>query len=163
MKLNLLLNDPGGVRSGHLNVDPYVGPDDPLRTRGSPFNLTDLADKGEVTDLVALDILGFLPKPEVVRVLDHWVGLLAYGGTLTVTMLDIDEVARLLYLGKLSSEQAEQLVHGGGDEWKVRRSFTTAEKLAANLAARGLRVLKKRVGENCQSLVVAQRPPCPAS
>jgi hypothetical protein len=159
LKINLLLNDPGGVRSGHLNVDPYSPEDDPLRTRGSPFDLAPFADKGEVAELVALDVLGILPKPQVKAALDHWVGLLAFGGTITLTMTDIEEVARLVYLGKVSSEQAEGLIHGGADEWKVRRSFTTAEKLAANLQARGLRILKRQVVDNCQALVVARRPP----
>lgn len=147
MKLNLLLNNPGGVRSGYLNLEGEA-----------VTNLDDVADANEVTEIIALDVLCYFPNHLADQVLNHWLGKLAHGATITLGQPDIREIARAVLNRTIDLNVANELLYGsqqapGGE----RRNVLTMDQLVAVLESKGLKVLRKRIQDH-RCVVVAQRP-----
>jgi hypothetical protein len=158
VKISLLIDDPGGVRSGRLCIDPLAPEGDALRVRGDLADLSPFADDGEVECLEALDVLGAFPLARVPAVLQHWCGKLAIGGTITVSTLDPYEVGRALAGGVLRDTDATSLLYGSQtDWWKSRKSCLGLPDLSAALEARGLKVVR-RLARDYFALVTARRP-----
>lgn len=158
MKLNLLLNNPGGVRSGYTNVDP-IAPENSLDSvRCDVTNLDTVCDAGEASELVAHDILDYIPRAQVPKVLNHWLSRLAHGGTFVLSCVDLLEVSRALVAYRLPLEEANKLLHGEQREpWEFRKDSYSLAQLVGFLKDRGLTIQKKRV-ENFRAIVVATRP-----
>jgi hypothetical protein len=159
VKLNILLGDPGGARSGYLNVDPTApeGCDDG-RVRGEPHDLSALVDRAECAEVVAHEVLDYYPAALADGVLDHWLSLLARGGTLSLSAVDAREVARATLSGALTTDQRQELLHGAQREpWQVRKSTYTLAQLTEALSGRGYDVLAARV-QDCRAVVTARRP-----
>lgn len=158
MKLNLLINNPGGARSGYVNVDPIAPDGDADRIKGQLEDLNHVCDAAEVAEIVAHDILDFFPAPMADKVLDHWVSRLAHGGTLTVSVVDLLEVSRAFVARSLDTHQANELLHGKqGQPWEVRMATYHVPVLVDVLARKGLKIMMKRIS-NYRAVVVAQRP-----
>lgn len=158
MKLNLLLDNPADARPGWVNVDPFAPDGDPLRVRCDPTDLEPVADAGEADELLALGVIDYLPLPRADAVLGHWLSRLARGGTIAISAVDLLEVTKSLHNRLISVAEANVLLYGEQQkQWQFRQSSYTAGVLAAELTARGLRVLKKRVSD-FRAIVVAQRP-----
>jgi hypothetical protein len=157
MKINLLLAD-NSPRSGYTNIDPLAPPNDPLRKVGDFGDLNEHVDNAECDELVANDVLDFLPAHQIDEVLNHWVSKIRHGGTITVGGLDLREVARGLVKHELGIDDANLLIYGAQQAaWQHRRSATTIQNVLAAMASRGLRPLKKRV-ENYFYIITMERP-----
>lgn len=159
MKLNLLMDSPGDVRSGYVNVDPHAPQgDEHGRVRGDVFDLSHVADAGEVSEIVALDLLDSAPVAEAEAVLNHWLSRLAHGGRLTVSVVDLREVARSFLNGVLSTDEANALLFGAQDRpWRFKRAAYTLPQLVDAMASLGYRVLAKRV-QDFRAVVTVERP-----
>jgi hypothetical protein len=157
VKINLLLDSPN-LRSGYINVDPFAAVDDPYKVAGDVMNLDHLVEAGEATDLVALDIIDYAPLGAADMVLKHWQSKLGHGGTLTVSCVDLFEVARALWHRQLSLEDANSIVHGKqSKQWEFKKGSYSLKTLASTMEENGLHVLKKLVSDY-RAVVVAQRP-----
>lgn len=154
MKLNILMDDPGGVRSGYVNVDPFVQEGDRSRSWADPRNLSAVADPGECEEVVALGVLDCYPADAVDGVLDHWLSLLAHGGRLTVSVTDLREVARGFLAGAIGLDEANSLLHGGAVK---KASALDLLSLAEVLENKGYKILHKRV-VNRRAVVTCERP-----
>lgn len=140
-----------------MNVDNCAPMGDPKRTRGNVGDLSDLVDAGEAEEIVALDILDFFPGEMADQVLHNWLSRLSRGGKITVGVVDVREVARGLLDGRLTLDDAQELLHGRQTaEWDYRKSVFTLSHLVEVLTNLGLKVLKKRV-ENYRAIVTAER------
>ena len=158
MKVNLLLDEPAGVMPGWLNVDPLAPAGDEGRVNGDPANLSAFVDAGEVEELRALGVLDYLPRAVAQKAIEHWASLLAHGGLLAVSSLDLLEVSKSFQNRFISLEQASLLLYGQQEKaWQFRHCSHTALELSRLLEARGLVVLKRRV-EHFFAVVVARRP-----
>jgi hypothetical protein len=159
MKLNLLLDNPGDCRSGYLNVDPFAPESaEDGRVRGDLLKLTEFVDLAEVEEVVALDVLDYFPGHALDEVLSHWLSLLAHGGKLTMSVIDVKEVARAVLANTLSAEDVDELLHGKQEkDWQLRKSSFTLKQLSDVLEARGYKVLARRV-QNYRAVVTVQRP-----
>lgn len=158
LRVNLLLDTPADVRADWLNIDPTAQPGDKERIACDLGRLDALVDAGEVGELVAMDILGFAPRPLMEKMLSHWISKLAHGGSLTVSVLDLLEVTKSLQNRLITVEQASELLYGSQDKpWRFRQSGLTLGALSAILQAKGLKVQKKRMS-GFQAIVVAVRP-----
>ena len=157
MKINLLLDDPGAVRSGYLNVDPCA-PDGDVRVRGDVADLGPLVDAGEATEVVALGVLDHLPGHAADGVLRHWLSRLAHGGRLTVGVTDAREVARGVLSGALSIEDAnERLCGAQRTAGQFKKSAYMLGQLSGVLESLGYRVLARRI-EDYTAVVTVERP-----
>jgi hypothetical protein len=157
-RLNLLLDDEAGFRSGYLNCDPLGVDGREGWVRAGPTGLAGIVDPGSCQELVALNILPYLKASLVEEALNEWVSLLAHGGKITLSAPDCLDQQRLLYLGVLSPDQYNALIYGPQDRpWRYIQSGHSAQTLAEALSRRGLAILLKRIGGG-RAVVVAQRP-----
>lgn len=159
MKVNLLLDSPGDVRSGYVNIDQFAKPNDSAgRIQGDVSNLDQYVDTGEATEIIALDILHHFGPNDADTVLSNWLSKLAHGGKLTFSVVDYKEVARGILANTLSADDVNELLHGTQDPaWKGHRSSFTLSDLVQVLQNRGFRVLSKRV-QSYRAILTVQRP-----
>lgn len=159
MKINLLFNNPYDVRSGYLNIDPYAGPNDQAgRIPGDINNLDDLVSAGEATEVVALDILDKFPRQYVDQILTHWLSRLAHGGRLTISVIDLYEVAKAFLNEAIDVDKTNTLLHGDPETKgkQVHTNFTLAQ-LNEVLTNKGFKVLRRCV-ENNYAIITVERP-----
>jgi hypothetical protein len=159
VKINLLIDNPGDLRSGYLNVDA-VAPDGCTdgRVKGDLSNLDEFVDDGEATEIVALDVLDCFPGADASTVLSRWCSKLAHGGTLTVSVVDVREVARGVLANTLSPDDTNELLHGKQEKpWQHRKAAYSLAHLAGVFTSHGYRVLAKRV-QNYRAVITIQRP-----
>jgi hypothetical protein len=160
LKLNLLVDDPAGVKPGYLNLDPFAPePCSDGRVRGALHQLHEHADGGEAAEVLALGVLEFFPAEAADKVLRHWVSKLAHGGTITLSCWDARELCRGYLAGTLSHDQFNGALHGAPSEQppKTRLCCLTAQGLSAALEGLGLRVLTRRLS-GYQAILTARRP-----
>lgn len=157
MKINLLYDHPGGIRSGWLNVDPLAPSGRTDVVPCSLLALHELVDPASCAEVCACEVLPHLSRKEVPLALDHWVGLLARGGRITLSAVDLAEVCRLAWIGSLRLDEIADLLFGPQDRpWRYHRSAHHVHDLAEELSRRGLSIEKARI-ENRQAVVVARR------
>lgn len=158
MKVNLLLDNPAGVRNGYINIDPFAPDNDRDRVKGDVSTISHSIDDGEASEILAYDILDFFAANMADEILAHWLSKLAHGGTLTVAVIDLLEVARGVTSHIVSIEQAQDLLHGLQEKkWDLKKSSYTLQQLVSTISSRGYKVLSKRV-ENYRAIVTCQRP-----
>jgi hypothetical protein len=76
-------------------------------------NLNNVLDDGEVTELLALDTIDFLPWPKRGDFLNHLMQKVELGGTLKVGGREVNAVANALSTGQLSIEQGNAILYNG--------------------------------------------------
>lgn len=113
-------------------------------------NLSDRVLPNEAREIIALDILGKYPREQAQNILGGWVSRLRKGATLTVSVVDIREIARGVLDGTLGTLDADSLLYPGG-------CIVTVSELANGLEQAGLKVLRKFI-DNRRAVVVAKRP-----
>lgn len=157
MKVNLLLDNPGDVRSGYLNIDPFAPAEGDQRVKGDVSDISWAVDDAEATEIVALDVIDFFPARDADRVLNNWLSKLARGGRLTVSAVDVREVARAFLAGTLHLDDVNDLLHGKQEQpWQCRRAAYTLDQLVEVLGNLGYKVLLKRV-QNHRAVVTVER------
>jgi hypothetical protein len=158
VKLNLLVNNPGGVRSGYVNVDP-VAPEGNSDRIACPLEKLDATcDAAEAEELVALDILDLFPAKVADAVLDHWLSRLAHGGKITLSVVDMMEVARGFTARSLSIEDANLLLHGNQSQpWEFRKATYYLPMVVNTLTSKGYKILTKKIS-NYRAVITAERP-----
>ena len=158
MKVNLLIDNPGDVRSGYLNIDPIAEPGDVNgRIKGDIGNLSEHVDAGEADEIVALDILDYFPTNTVDIVLNNWLTRLRHGGRLTMSVVDIREVARGVLAGNLSPNDYNELLYGKQEQpWQFKKSIYTLNQIAEVLANLGFKILSKRI-QNLRAVITIER------
>lgn len=145
MRINLLLNGET-PRSGFLNLDPLASPGDELKTRGDLSNLDEFVDDSEAEEIIATDVIDFLPPQTVDGVIDHWIRKLRHGGSIVVGGVDIREVARGLMNQSITPEYANLLLYGvQSAPHEYRKSTMTMQRLLGVFQAKGLKVMHKRI------------------
>ena len=158
MKLNLLLNNASWVRSGYLNLDPHAPENDPQRTRASVVQLDDHVDDGEVEELLAHDVLEYIPGREADQVLNHWVKKLAHGGILSIRTPDLRAIAHGLTYRLITIDDANLVLHGDqAQDWQTCKATYSLDHLVKVLEGKGLKIIR-RLKDGYHCLVVAQRP-----
>ena len=142
MKINLILD--GHPLSGYKNIDPH-GYEDETKTVGDLENLHDIVEDAEATEILALDIIDFLPLNSVEPAISHWVSKLRHGGKIAIGS----------YQKILGLAEANEVIHGTQE--RPRISHLTIDTLIEILEKQGLQVIKKRVNK-FDMTVEAQRP-----
>lgn len=156
MKVNLLLNAPGDVRSGYANIDPFHEGDNLVK--GDVANLNWLCDDGECEEVVAHDLLDYYPRCGIEEIVTGWAKKLKRGGKLAISCVDLREVARGLLTGQLTSEQARTLLCGPQRQvWEFKKCPLTGQEVRDILKGIGLEVLTERY-DGYRFVLVCGRP-----
>ncbi len=147
MKINLTLAE-DSPRSGFKNIDPYAPLGHPLRTIGDVANLDEYCEDAECEELVALDVIDYMPALQLDNILSHWLKKIRHGGTIAIGGIDMREVSRAFVSQKLSLEDANLLFYGAQRApWQYRKSTLTLQKVIDLLESKGLKILQKRINE----------------
>lgn len=151
MKINLTLDN--SPRSGYVNINPLAPENHPDFIKADLNQLNLYADDGEVTDLVALDVMDYVPIQQKEPLLENWLKTIALNGTITIGGTEIKNVARAFYLNQIDLNQFAELSYG----IQVSKSgLITAERMRQILEHVGFKVLEVRIA-NFSYYVKAKR------
>jgi len=154
MKLNLLRNS-NKVMSGHLNVDILPGEG---KVQGDIANLDSLVDAASCTDIVARNVLEYVPHPDLLPVLNHWISKLRHGGKITINTTDLRSIAKAVARDALEPSEYLELLYGRQrDAFDIKRSILTPSTLSALLESASLRVINKSI-DSYEFSITAERP-----
>jgi hypothetical protein len=154
MKLNLTLG--GTPKNGYLNIDPYFEAEG--KTKADLGNLNEYVDDNECSQILALDILEYLPVPVADQILNHWISKLAHNGQLILSATNVRQVCKCIINKSLPLDVSNELLYGSQRyDWEVKRGMVDIERLTSALQSKGLRILSKRLN-GLQMCVVAERP-----
>ena len=156
-KINLIYGN-GDVFNTHLNINPFKQENDPESVvRGDIKNLDNYADDSELEELLAIDVLDYIPLNETSEVISNWVKKIRYGGKIVIGGIDLMDVCKDFSQYKIGLDEANLLIHGEQDKpYLIRRVGFTAISVAGYLESKGLKVNKKRTS-NYKMIVEAVR------
>ncbi len=156
MKINLLLNNPGDLRSGYLNIDPFATGDDARVKGGLELTKDGFVEANEAEEVIALDILDYCTEPNTL--LQGWLSRLAHGGRLTISVVDFREVSRMFLAGGLSMDDVNDLLFGKTDSPYQKKIVFTLSQLVEVFTNLGYKVISKRVTQDHRAIVTVERP-----
>jgi hypothetical protein len=152
MKINLTLES-SSSRSGYVNINPLASPDDPNFIRANVNELSIYVDDGEAEEIVALDLIDFVPIQEKENIVRHWLSKLALDGTLTIGGNDLGQITKAYTFNQLDLNQAAELLYGS----QIPRSgLVTCAQMRVILEGGGLKIVEARLN-NFSYYVKAQR------
>jgi|TARA_R110002020_G_scaffold248502_1_gene462526 hypothetical protein len=157
VKINLLYGS-GDLLHTHLNLDPFTPDETNILVRADVKNLDNFVDDAEAQEIIALDVIDYIPLTEINKVIGHWVSKLGHGGSLIIGGTDLFEVSKAFSQYRLDITEANKLIHG--EQYKpylIKRVNFTALGLADYLESLGLKLQKKRVN-NYRITIEAIRP-----
>ena len=72
-KINLIYGE-GDVFHTHLNINPFAEkPDGKIIVRDDLSNIDKYADDSELSELIATDVIDFLPANKTSEILENWI------------------------------------------------------------------------------------------
>ena len=156
-KINLLYGS-GDVLHTHLNLDPFTSKETDVLIRADVKNLDDFVDDAEAQEIIALDVIDYIPLTDVNKVIKHWVSKLRHGGTLIIGGTDLFEVSKSFAQYRIDITRANKLIHGEQSKpYLIKRTNFTVLGLSDYLSSLGLKLQKKRVNDFIMT-VEATRP-----
>lgn len=142
MKVNLIMG--GKAMSGYLNIDPHgFGEDN--KVIGEINNLDEYVGDAEATEILALDIINYLPIEEVEEVISNWISKLRHGGKIVIGGKDILSVSKIFAQGAINLVTVNKEIFGENDVLNKRKSHITLRYISELLKVKGLKILKKRI------------------
>lgn len=159
MRINLLIDNPKDVRSGYVNIDPLAPANDPAgRVNGVLHDLSHTVDDGEAVEIIANEILEYHPGGVLDDVINNWLKKLAHGGTITLSTIDVREVARNIWLGTIDLDEANTLLYGEQKtQWQFKKCALSLSDIVGAVEEKGFKILQKRVSA-LRATVTIQRP-----
>lgn len=156
MRINLMWGN-GQPLSGYVNVDPHTYNKEGV-VNADVTNLDDIVGNSEATEIIASDVIDYLPKDIAQKTIAHWITKLRHKGKIVIGGHDLYEISKIVSQKGVDIDEISGIIHGSQNQpWEFKTSHTTAPKLAENLEQHGLRVLKKRVS-GFKMIVEAVRP-----
>lgn len=153
MRLNITFG--GEPVNGFLNVDPYFDHDG--KTKCAIDNI-DCVDNNECEEIIALDVLEYIPVQLADKTIDHWVSKLAHGGKLTVNATNIRQVARSVINKSVNLDELNEYIYGSQRfDWEIKRGMVDLDRLCGAMISKGLKIVSKRL-DGLKMFVTAERP-----
>lgn len=141
--------------SGHLNVDILPGPN---KVQGDISNLDNLVDTASCTDIIARNVLEYVPHNEVPEVVAHWISKLRHGGKITINTTDLRSISKTILRDAFSPSEMLELLYGKqSNPLDVKKSAMTTQMLSALLESGGLKITNKSI-EAYEISITAERP-----
>lgn len=158
-KINLIYGE-GDVFHTHLNINPFAeNADGKTVVRDDVSNLDKYADDSELTELIAVDVIDFIPANKTSEVIDNWVKKIRIGGKIVIGGVDLFEVCKCLSQYKIDISDANALIHGQQNKpYMLRKVNFTAIGISEYLKDRfGFEIISKNIN-NFKMSVEARRP-----
>jgi len=156
MKLNLLYGK-GQKLHGYTNVNAVPVEDEDVIT-ADPSNLDFFVDDAEAEDIIACDVVNFLPKSVMIPTINHWVSKLRHGGSISIGGVDCYAIARDIVSKKIDLQSMNDILYGNEiPSWNSRKNAFTMESLVDHLEDLGLKIQRSRV-DKYEIIVEAIRP-----
>ena len=156
-KINLMYG-PGDVLHTHLNINPFAEEEDGKTiVRGDVKNLDKYCDDSELSELIATDVIDYIPAYENRETIDNWIKKIRLGGKIVIGGIDMFEVCKSVALYETDNFEANILLHGEQTKpYMMRKCNFTAIGLAEYLEEKGIQVIKKRI-HNYKMIVEGKR------
>lgn len=143
MKINISIQ-PEDI--GYHNISPING--------DNPFDLQ--INDNECTEIIADNILDYIPHSQLIPVLTHYVSKMRHGGKIILGGTDLIESMKVL-LSDMNIEESNSRLFGNQKHiWDFKKGGYTCDIIAKCLQSLGLRIILKRI-ENCRFIVEAKR------
>jgi hypothetical protein len=126
---------------------------------GDIKNLDPFVNDAEATEIIATDVIDYLPLNDMNTIIDHWVSKLRRGGKIVIGGIDLFQVCKAFTQYDINVETANKLLHGLQDQPHLLKRLTlTLTGLRNYLRDKhGLKILKTRYA-GYSMIVEAQRP-----
>jgi len=156
-KVNLIYGI-GDVMHTHLNINPFAEDESDVIIRADITNLDKYVDDSELKELVALDVIDYLPMEKTESAISNWIKKIRIGGSVVLGGVDLFEVSKSLCQYRIDITEANMLIHGEQKKpYMTRRANFTAIGLSEYLQERfNLQIIKKRIN-NYKMIVEARR------
>ena len=157
-KINLIYGE-GDVLHTHININPFAeNADGNNIIRDDISNLDKHVDDAEVSELVALDVIDYIPITKAEETIENWVKKIRIGGRIIIGGTDLVEVCKSLSHYRLDITDANILIHGEQSKpYLIKRVNFSSLGLSDYLSHKfNLNVLKRSVN-NYKMFVEAQR------
>jgi hypothetical protein len=145
MRLNLGCG--GDVRKGYVNIDLAASPTFPpdLFRQGDVGSLDWVCPEGGAEEILALDVIRFLPWTHLDHVINGWISRLAPAGTIKILTPDLHQIAQRIANDLIDLPTAQRLLFGeqrhAGESC---RSAIDAHALCQGLIGAGMTIAVKR-------------------
>jgi len=145
-KINLIYGK-GDVLHTHTNINPFANDaDGETIIRGDISNLDKYVDDAELFELVAEDVIDYIPMSETQKTLNNWISKIRIGGKIILGGVDLFEACKGVSLRHIDTLQANMILHGTQEKpYLVRKSSFACDELCDYLEKNGgFKVIKKR-------------------
>ena len=124
--------------------------------KNKSFTLKDY-DDGELDEILASDIVEYIPRNAFDKVILGWIAKLRKGGIFKIDFLELYEVCRLFYLQRITMSDVNFLLHGPSEKgWDHKTVNLTLPQACATLSKLGLKILSKQIS-NARATIVAEK------
>lgn len=157
MKTNLLIG--GKPLNGYLNIDVLAQPNHQDRVAGDITNLDAVVDNNECQELLAIDVIDFVPLQIRQQTLQNWSNKIAHGGIITVSAVDLVELARLISSGQLADvvEINKSIFGIANNVWQIRKSYIPLQDTVQMLVQSGQFEIQSVHFKNFNYYITARR------
>lgn len=146
MKLNLILDNPNAVLSGYTNIDPFADENDKKRIKNDVSNLDNIVDDSECEEIRAVEVIEYYQRPDMDRMLSHWIKKLKRGGILTVIDVDLYNACRLYAAQAIDTKIINELLHGMQEKnWDYRKVNISLEDVQKYLESKSMSILSSKI------------------
>ena len=157
MKINLLKTNLEPLY-GYINISPHATPDQKDIAAGDILSLDHILDAGEAEELLALDIIDFIPYNLIDHVLSGWISKLAHKGEMVVGGVETYSLCKAFAAGSIELAHFNGLVFGDGSTpWSQKKFIYGMDFLKTCFVQKGLKLLDIKIS-NLRYSIRAQRP-----
>lgn len=134
--------------SDYINISPLNGQ--------NPFIIP--SEDSECTEILAPEILDFIPVEQFNTVMTGYMQKLRHGGRLILGGTDLMETLKSYITGMIDSIQVNHILYGNNKHaWSLKRASYSLHEVADYFDQLGYKILKKRIATP-QMLIEVQRP-----
>jgi hypothetical protein len=154
MKANLVYGDAGQVLDNYLNINPYGEEEGDVKV-GGVQNLDEHIDNGELEELIAVDVLEYIPTNKIADTLSNWVSKLKVGGKLTLGFVEARLKGREFGNYRMALEDFNAAIHGSQEKpYMIKRTSLTAMQVIDHMVkAHTVQVVQKRLNNEYATVI----------
>lgn len=157
-KVNLIYGQ-GDVLHTHININPFAEDADGENIiRANIMNLDEHVDDAELSELIAVDVIDYIPLNEVNEVLSNWAKKIRIGGKIILGGTDLVEVCKSMSQYRIPITDANELIHGSQTKpYLIKRATFTAIGISDYLEGNFNFTTTKKSVNNYKMIVEATR------
>lgn len=110
MKVNIIVRRESSILNDWENISDRIDLENVKKVK-SIKNLDEYYDDGELEELRLNQVIESLKDDELESAMSNWMNKVGIGGVITITSLDILEVAHMLTSGSISVLQASSIIY----------------------------------------------------